>query len=748
MMMFQSTVLTISTLFAQGATGLTPGLTLDQGPTNQYDGLSIVNARIESHSQLQQLRDAGVQPLTCFDHEGPTPMLFTKEHYKLASSLRIEINVLEPSVEKYLENFALLRAESRTRGIGGWYSDFKTWGEVNTKLSQIESANPNIATMITVGTTHEGRSIHGIRITAPGDASSRKQILWNGCQHAREWVAVMVPMYIIDGLVDGWYNDDEIRTLLEKTEVIIVPIVNPDGYEFTYAPGGDRFWRKNRRNNSGSCEGVDLNRNWGYEWNGGDSTSNDTCSDVYVGPGVFSEPETQAMRDLVNQLPNLVAHIDFHSYSQLVLEPWASSNNTPPRENIVKALSGKISDAIASIHGETYVAGTGGDLLYLADGVFPDWVTNTGALSYTIELRPTGSPGFDLPPEQILPTCEESFAGAMEMLRFVNTPISFSFPSGTPVLVIAGEIFEFPVHIESIFADEIIENSALLHVRYGDEGVFAQRPITHVEGTEFEVALPVSLCGLQSEYWISVKTTDGETHRYPQSSETLQAGVANEVMQWNMNTNPGWTTSGQWAWGTPSGNGGEYGNPDPTSGVTGQNVYGYNLGGDYANNLQQTHLTTGSIDVSDISNLQLTFARYLNVEQPVYDHAYVSARVDNGAWTTVWSNPLTIEDNSWQTVLYDLSEIVSEGSSLQIRWTMGETDGAWRYSGWNIDDVQLLSTANSAIQGDVNCDGLVNVTDVLDVVSNWGACVGVCNEDIVPDGTVDVGDLLTVIGNW
>ncbi|MBT6269012.1 MAG: hypothetical protein HOI88_01500 [Phycisphaerae bacterium] len=748
MMMFQATVLTISTLFAQGATGLALGLTLDQGPTNQYDGLSIVNARIESHSQLQQLRDAGVQPLTCFDHEGPTPMLFTKEHYKLASSLRIEINVLEPSVEKYLENFSLLRAESKARGIGGWYSDFKTWGEVNTKLSQIESTNPNIATMITVGTTHEGRSIHGIRITAPGDASSRKQILWNGCQHAREWVAVMVPMYIIDGLVDGWYNDDEIRTLLEKTEVIIVPIVNPDGYEFTYATGGNRFWRKNRRNNSGSCEGVDLNRNWGYEWNGGDSTSNDTCSDVYVGPGVFSEPETQAMRDLVNQLPNLVAHIDFHSYSQLVLEPWASSNNTPPRENIVKALSGKISDAIASIHGETYVAGTGGDLLYLADGVFPDWVTNIGALSYTIELRPTGSPGFDLPPEQILPTCEESFAGAMEMLRFVNTPISFSFPSGTPILVIAGEIFEFPVHIESIFADEIIENSALLHVRYGDEGVFAQRPITYVEGTEFEVALPVSLCGLQSEYWISVKTTDGETHRYPQGSETLQAGVASEVMQWNMNTNPGWTTSGQWAWGTPSGNGGEYGNPDPTSGVTGQNVYGYNLGGDYANNLQQTHLTTGSIDVSDISNLQLTFARYLNVEQPVYDHAYVSARVDNGAWTTVWSNTLTIEDNSWQTVLYDLSEIVSEGSSLQIRWTMGETDGAWRYSGWNIDDVQLLSTANSAIQGDVNCDGLVNVTDVLDVVSNWGACVGVCNEDIVPDGTIGVGDLLTVIGNW
>lgn len=736
--MIQSTVLTISLLLGYG-------VPLD---TNQYDGLSIVNARIESVEQLKQLRDGGVQPLSCFDHEGATPMLFVKEHYKLAEKLQIHIDVLEPSVGTYLENFERLRAESRLRGIGGWYSDFKTWGEVNTRLFQIEATHPNITSVFTVGTTHEDREIYGIRITAPGDASFRKQILWNGCQHAREWVAVMVPMYIIEELVDGWYNNDEIRTLLEKSEVIIVPITNPDGYEFTYAVGGNRFWRKNRRNNAGSCEGVDLNRNWGYEWNGGDSTSNDTCSDVYVGPSAFSEPETQAMRDLVNELPNLVAHIDFHSYSQLVLEPWASSNNPPPRVNIVKALSGSISDAIASIHGETYVAGTGGDLLYLADGVFPDWTTNAGALSYTVELRPTGSPGFDLPPEQILPTCEESFAGAMAMLRFVNEPVSFSFPNGTPILVESGEIYEFPLHIESVFGDEVIESSAILHVRYGNEGMFAQRAINHISGLEYEIALPVSLCGLHSEYWITVGTTDGSTHRYPQGEGVLQAGVATELAQWTMDTNPNWTTSGQWAWGTPNGNGGEYGNPDPTTGATGQNVYGYNLNGDYANNLQQTHLTTGLIDVTDISSVQLQFARYLNVEQPIYDHAYVSARVDNGAWVTVWTNPLTIEDDSWQTVLYDLSDIASAGSSLQIRWTMGETDTAWRYSGWNIDDVTLLTTTSTAVHGDVNCDGVINVTDILSVVSNWGPCSGVCNEDIVPDGTINVSDLLSVIGNW
>jgi hypothetical protein len=455
------------------------------------------------------------------------------------------------------------------------------------------------------------------------------------------------------------------------------------------------------------------------------------------------------MRDLVNSLPNLVAHIDFHSYSQLVLEPWASSNTPPPRVNIVKALSGDISEAIASIHGETYVAGTGGDLLYLADGVFPDWTTERGSLAYTIELRPTGSPGFDLPPEEILPTCEESFAGAMAMLRFVNQPISFSFPNGLPDFAEAGELRIFPMTIESVFDEPINENSATLHVRYGEGGAYASRPIQHLSGTSYEVALPVSTCGLQSDYWISAETENGITQRYPANDGLLHVGVATELYSWNMDTNPNWTTQGEWEWGTPTGGGGSYGNPDPTSGATGANVFGYNLQGDYENNLNEMHLTTNSMNVSGHNNIHLQFSRYLNVEQPIYDHASISARGGiGGTWIQIWSNQSTIEDNQWQTVSYDISGAIGSAPDIQIRWTMGETDGAWQYSGWNIDDVQLTTTTSSGIDGDVNCDGVVNVTDVLDVVSNWGPCEGVCAQDIVPDGTINVSDLLQVIGNW
>jgi hypothetical protein len=716
--------------------------------TGQYKDLSVVSVRIETPNQIQILRDAGAKSLACFDHSGDTPMLLDDGTISIVKKLGLHFEVIESNIDRRLKQFEQDRADARSRGIGGWYADYKTWTEVNDKLIEFENDFPEIATHIIIGQTHEGRNIHGIRITAPGDASNRKQVLFNGCQHAREWVAVMVPMYAIENIIDAWYTDDPMQSYLETTEVIIVPIVNPDGYVFTYTPGGDRFWRKNRRNNAGSCEGVDLNRNWSYAWNEGDSTSTNTCSDVYVGPSEFSEPETQAMRNLVYTLPNLVAHIDFHSYSQLILEPWASSNTAPPRANIIKALSSAMSDAIFDVHGETYVAGTGGDLLYLADGVFPDWATDQGALSYTIELRPTGSPGFDLPPSEILPTCEESFEAVRTLIQFINEPITFVFPEGIPTLSTPGELLTFPMETLLVLDEPIYTNTMKLHLRYGNNGPFAQRSVSHNGNNTFTVSIPTSPCGLVSEFWFSVETESGQMVRYPAGDEILTVSTSSLVHMWNMDENPNWNMEGDWAWGIPLGGGGEYGNPDPTSGATGNSVLGYNLAGDYPNNLAEQRLTSTPFSLEGKTNTSLQFQRYLNVEEPAYDHAYIQISIANDAWTTIWENPSTITDSGWQTTIYDISDRADEQSNVRIRWTMGTTDGGWKYSGWNIDDIQIVSIGSSAVQGDVNCDGVVNVTDILAVVSAWGLCNTPCAEDVIPDGVINVSDLLQVIGNW
>ncbi len=183
----------------------------------------------------------------------------------------------------------------------------------------------------------------------------------------------------------------------------------------------------------------------------------------------------------------------------------------------------------------------------------------------------------------------------------------------------------------------------------------------------------------------------------------LQVGVPELIYNFNLDTNPNWSMEGQWAYGIPNGSGGEYGNPDPTSGATGSNVLGYNLNGDYADNLSETHLTTNAIDCSNLSGVVLKFQRYLNVEQPTYDHAYLSVSTDGTSFSTIWSNNAEITDSSFSEQVFDISSIADEKETVYIRWTMGTTDGSWKFSGWNIDDVQIwgLNADDTSAAGDL-----------------------------------------------
>ncbi len=159
-----------------------------------------------------------------------------------------------------------------------------------------------------------------------------------------------------------------------------------------------------------------------------------------------------------------------------------------------------------------------------------------------------------------------------------------------------------------------------------------------------------------------------------------------------LDTNPGWTTEGLWAFGQPTGGGGAYGGPDPTAGYTGANVYGYNLAGDYENNLSETHLTSTAIDCSGKFDVHLKFWRWLGVETPTYDHAYVRISNNGTDWTTVWQNTGEVTDASWVQVNIDISSVADDQSAVYLRWTIGNTDSSWTYCGWNIDDIELWRT--------------------------------------------------------
>ena len=247
---------------------------------------------------------------------------------------------------------------------------------------------------------------------------------------------------------------------------------------------------------------------------------------------------------------------------------------------------------------------------------------------------------------------------------------------------------------------------------------------------------------------------DGDTTR----PVTLTIGVPTLQYSWNLDTNPGWTTQGQWAWGTPTGGGGQYGSPDPTSGKTGTRVYGYNLNGDYPNNMPEYHLTSTAIDCSQLTQVRLKYWRWLGVESPTYDHAYVRVSNNGTTWTTVWQNTARIDGGSWVFEDLDISAVANNRPTVYLRWTMGTTDSSWQFCGWNIDDIEVwgLAPSNPPLRrGDLNCDGVVNFDDIDPFVlalggeAGYSAAYPAChwmNADCNQDGTVNFDDIDAFVG--
>ncbi len=176
------------------------------------------------------------------------------------------------------------------------------------------------------------------------------------------------------------------------------------------------------------------------------------------------------------------------------------------------------------------------------------------------------------------------------------------------------------------------------------------------------------------------------------------ADAAIVIQSWDFDSDPGWTISGQWAFGQPTGQGGGITGffPDPTSGHTGSNVYGVNLNGNYSTAPSPPYyLTTGPIDCSGRSHVALKFWRWLNSDYPSYVYDTVEVSSDGVTWTVLWSNPSYVADGSWTQQKYSISSVADNQAAVYIRWGyhVGHIyqSGIWPCSGWNIDDVEVVS---------------------------------------------------------
>ncbi len=213
-----------------------------------------------------------------------------------------------------------------------------------------------------------------------------------------------------------------------------------------------------------------------------------------------------------------------------------------------------------------------------------------------------------------------------------------------------------------------------------------------------------------------------------------------------MDSDPNWTTEGQWAFGVPAGIDG-----DPTAGATGSNVYGYNLNGEYANNIPEYSLTTGALDLSGVFNVELRFQRWLGVESATFDHARVDVSNDGTTWVNVWDHVETsaLNESAWSEQTYDISATADDQATVYIRWVMGTTDGSVTYHGWNIDDVEVLGLVSSACPGDTDGSGTVDLNDLATVLANFGASgATLAQGDLDGDGNVGLSDLAIVLASF
>lgn len=274
-------------------------------------------------------------------------------------------------------------------------SRYHDYSELRAALDSLQQKNASLVRLQPIGKSWEGRDIVAIHInTSQSDLnraqSSKPGIVFMGAHHAREHLSSEVPRMLAEYLIANQRNQ-KIATLLSTRDIWIIPMVNPDGAEFDIDGGSYHMWRKNRREN-GEKErtwGVDLNRNYGFQWGTGGS-SKIPSSDTYMGPEPFSEPETQAIRDFVNDHVNLKVLLSYHTYSELILYPWGHKNDPI---SVTRDLQTFETMARTMAKWNHYKPEQASDL-YIASGDTTDWAYGThGIFAFTFELTPKGMLG-------------------------------------------------------------------------------------------------------------------------------------------------------------------------------------------------------------------------------------------------------------------------------------------------------------------------------------------------------------------
>ena len=718
--------------------------------------------------------------------------------------------------------------------LDGGPTGYPDLAAVNQQMNDAAAAFPaicevvNLNQLVGVPQTFEGRDIFAVKISDNvGVDENEPQSLVVSCHHAREIVTPVIALKAIENLTTQYGIDPTITDLVNSTEIWVVPVWNPDGYNEVFV--GNNLWRKNRRVFPGGV-GVDLNRNYPQGWDNACGGSTSVTSDTYRGPVAASEPETQLMIALCLER-RFSRIVDFHSFGSETL--WSYACPSHPFDDFLQEEAAALSTA----------AGYSGDERPpSADGESYEWqLAQTGAHAFLMETHTEFQPDFasaqaeaaqvfggileiltrpvsvsgqvtdsvtGLPVEASITLLGVSFsagetngsggpfghyhqtlpagtyqlefaaddygtqthtvnvsASSAQVLDVALVPdapplVAYDFPNGLPSFVApAGTLID--VMITELQAGGLVAGTEMFHYDAG-AGVVSSS-LAALGGDLYQASIPALDCGVALGFWFSVEDSAGNTITSPVGApaNAYAATVASgtgivfednfEMFQGWLATNAG-ATAGNWQRGVPVNDPSWPNDPETDGDGSGQCYLTQNTTGNSDVDNGAVRLTSAVLDFSGggISIDYLYFSRLSDTSGADALVLEISSNGDAGPWTEVARHD-TDGGLLWRSHSVSQADLDSAGiaftSTMKLRFTMNDANPQSIVEG-GIDGLVVNgAVCDVDCPADVIADGVVNVLDLLDVLSAWGPCSG-CPQDVNADDEVNVLDVLEILAEW
>jgi carboxypeptidase T len=654
----------------------------------------------ETKSRMEQLGRLGLPIEEGFhDKDGTWTIVLSEQDLGKISSAGVKFDILREDYtawiqkrnkeyKKTTETYSYPVPQHFELGsMGGFY----TLEEVQNELDSMRLFYPNlISAKAQAGTTSSvfGRPIHYVRISNNPDANQDKpRILYNALHHAREPMGMQQLLFFMWYLLENYSTNAEIQYLINNLELYFIPVVNPDGYFYndSIAPSGGGMWRKNRQNNGGGYYGIDLNRNYAYEWGYDDVGSSPYPYDeTYRGPVAFSEPETQAMRDFCIE-KNFRLAMNYHTYQNIVIYPWCYITELTPDSTL------ELEYASFFTKKNGYNSGTPGQILYNTNGDASDWqygeqTSKPKIFAFTTEIGGAYD-GFWPFPDRIIPLAEENIYSNLMMAHFA---LRYAEVKKSSPVIIPGREGYFTFSLRRYGLDEPADYIVTIEPLDPSQIINVGAPKTISNPVQFAVYhdsvsyqlspdLPI---GTEFRYVLSVNNglytfRDTITHVFGPPL-TVFSDTCNDMSHWS---------SGKWnvthaLFHSPDGS------------ITDS------PNGNYQSNANVSVTTVNSYDLTDTPVAVLEFWARWNIEKG-FDFVQVKVSDNNGStWTPLAGNYThegSVNQLPGQPVydgkVYDWvkEEILLNnflGKQIKLRYTLVSDDWA-NYDGFYFDDVKI-----------------------------------------------------------